>query len=344
MRGPLARLASVAWFLLLFLALPQIGAAQVAVSDDVSLQPGQAGSITLDLTHFFDAGVWKRWNGHIICDSGCGGAASFNDNTAFTFGTTAINLSGFVVDDTATNAVTENSAGAPRMSTNRIAYAELATGATLYDARLIRALTSTDVVTANAGTGNFNVVGTKSNNAGVPGATNVGALVGVATAAVPTYIEGNQVAVSVDLSGNLRIAGGGGTSQADNTVLGNITGGGALFDATPPAITDGNVGIPRMDTNRALHVNCQSGCGSVTDITATGSLVAIGSVTTTTLNGAATTSLYLFGTWVATVQFEGSTDGTNYYSLNGLPVTGGALVTSTTANGQAWRECARAVI
>lgn len=61
-------------------------------------------------------------NLHIVCDSGCGGAASFNDNSAFTFSTTAINNMGAVVDDTATNTVAENSAGAPRMNTNRILY------------------------------------------------------------------------------------------------------------------------------------------------------------------------------------------------------------------------------
>jgi len=61
-------------------------------------------------------------NLHIVCDSGCGGAATFADNSAFTFGTTAVNNMGAVVDDTATNTVTENSAGAPRMNTNRILY------------------------------------------------------------------------------------------------------------------------------------------------------------------------------------------------------------------------------
>jgi hypothetical protein len=55
----------------------------------------------------------------------CGGAASFADNSAFTFGTTGITNIGHVVDDVATNTVAENSAGAPRMNTNRIAYANI---------------------------------------------------------------------------------------------------------------------------------------------------------------------------------------------------------------------------
>lgn len=64
-------------------------------------------------------------NLHVVCDSGCTPGGSFTDNSAFTFGTTAINNAGYVVDDVATNAVAENSAGAPRMSGNRIAYVDL---------------------------------------------------------------------------------------------------------------------------------------------------------------------------------------------------------------------------
>jgi hypothetical protein len=80
-------------------------------------------------------------NLHIVCDSGCGGAASFTDNGAFTFGTTAINTMGAVVDDVATNAVTENSAGAPRMSTKRTLYAMPAdtNGTALYPSAAVEA-------------------------------------------------------------------------------------------------------------------------------------------------------------------------------------------------------------
>lgn len=44
----------------------------------------------------------------------------------------------------------------------------------------------------------------KSNNAGAPGATNIGTLPGVASVANPAYTEGNQVAISLDLSGRQR--------------------------------------------------------------------------------------------------------------------------------------------
>jgi hypothetical protein len=51
----------------------------------------------------------------------------------------------------------------------------------------------------------LNVQGGKTNNNAAPGATNVGTLPAVANAAAPTWTEGNQVGLSVDLSGNQRV-------------------------------------------------------------------------------------------------------------------------------------------
>lgn len=61
-------------------------------------------------------------NLHMVCDSGCTPGGSFSDDSAFTFGTTAVNVAGYVFDDVAPNAVTENNAAAPRMSGNRVPY------------------------------------------------------------------------------------------------------------------------------------------------------------------------------------------------------------------------------
>lgn len=65
-------------------------------------------------------------------------------------------------------------------------------------------------------------------------------------------------------------AGSGGTSAADNSAFTggttNVTPMGALYDTTPPAVTDGNIGAPRMNSSRQLMVDCVSGCagGSTT--------------------------------------------------------------------------------
>lgn len=47
--------------------------------------------------------------------------------------------------------------------------------------------------------------GGKTNNNAAPGATNLGSLVGIANAAAPTWTEGNEVLLSTDLTGNLRV-------------------------------------------------------------------------------------------------------------------------------------------
>lgn len=47
-------------------------------------------------------------------------------------------------------------------------------------------------------------------------------------------------------------AGGGGAAQPDDSALADITGVGFLYDTTPPVVTDGNVGIARMDVDRVL--------------------------------------------------------------------------------------------
>ena len=61
---------------------------------------------------------------------------------------------------------------------------------------------------SDLGGGGGTVTGTKSNNAVVPGATNLGTLPAIATAAAPTYTEGRQVGLSTNLAGELRTEGG----------------------------------------------------------------------------------------------------------------------------------------
>ena len=74
----------------------------------------------------------------------------------------------------------------------------------------------TQVGTWNIGTltsitNTVTVQGAKTNNNAAPGTNNIGTLPCVATAAAPSYTEGNQVGCSTDLSGNLRTSGGGGS-------------------------------------------------------------------------------------------------------------------------------------
>jgi hypothetical protein len=68
-------------------------------------------------------------------------------------------------------------------------------------------------VTANAGTGNFSVVGTNSDNT-TNSTSKLPVIAALASNASPTWSDGNMVPLSVGTSGNLRIAG---TVQPGNT-------------------------------------------------------------------------------------------------------------------------------
>jgi len=61
----------------------------------------------------------------INCLSGCGGAATSNDNAAFTKGTTSVTVGGYLFDDVAPGTATEDHAASPRMSSNRVPYAQI---------------------------------------------------------------------------------------------------------------------------------------------------------------------------------------------------------------------------
>ena len=70
------------------------------------------------------------------------------------------------------------------------------------------------------------VTGTKTNNAAAPGTNNIGALVALANTAAPSYTDGDQVLLSVDTTGALRVSSSGTFTPAltaDITATGTIT-------------------------------------------------------------------------------------------------------------------------
>jgi hypothetical protein len=100
------------------------GAAKVVVKSALPAGTNTIGSVKLtDGTN--TATVTAGGSVNVNCASGCSAGGSFSDSTAFTFGTTAVGNMSAVVDDTATNTVAENSAGAVRMNTNRILYVDV---------------------------------------------------------------------------------------------------------------------------------------------------------------------------------------------------------------------------
>ena len=90
----------------------------------------------------------------------------------------------------------------------------------------------------------ISIQGSKSNNTAAPGATNIGTLPAIATAAAPSYTEGYQVGLSTDLSGALRVSGSisvGGTTDNSAYTAGTSTGTPAMgfYHSTIDTVTDG---------------------------------------------------------------------------------------------------------
>lgn len=100
---------------------------------------------------------------------------------------------------------------------------------------------------APAPTGTTTVAGAKTNNAAAPGATNVGALIALANAAAPTWVEGNVVLASVDLAGTVRtemtkVAGTAtSTAAAGIQKVGVVGNTGVALDAVAGAAAPPNV-------------------------------------------------------------------------------------------------------
>jgi hypothetical protein len=178
----------------------------------------------------------------------------------------------------------QGGAGASTALTQRVALAT--------DANTIQG-----TVTANAGTGSFTVVGNKSSNGGVPGATNLGTLPAVANAAAPTHTETNQVALRTQLDGDLVVEMEDALPAGDNNV--------------------GNVDVASMPSNT----------------TATGTLTAPAQVVTITVpQGGSSIGLQVTGTWTGQIEFEATVDGTNYISVYASN-NSGTSTNATTVNG-----------
>ena len=111
----------------------QSGTWTVTQSGTWTVQPGNTANTTPWLTSISQGGNTAAVNASgqlsITCANCSGSGASSVDNSAFTFGTTSGAGAMFVVDDTSTNSVTENSLGAARMSSSRVPYSVLSNAA-----------------------------------------------------------------------------------------------------------------------------------------------------------------------------------------------------------------------
>jgi hypothetical protein len=101
--------------------------------------------------------------------------------------------------------------------------------------------------------------GSKTNNAAAPTSDNLGALVAVASASAQSWTEGNQVLLSTDLTGALRVTGSlsvGGTTDNTAYTAGTSTGTPAMgfYHSVVDSVTDGRAATVAITVKRAQHV------------------------------------------------------------------------------------------
>jgi hypothetical protein len=185
----------------------------------------------------------------IVSGAGSGGTALADRTGTFTPGTTSFTPVGGYVDDTSSDALAEGNPGAVRMTTARAMHVHLASPTTVA------------------------VQGGKTNNNAAPGATNVGTLPAVANASAPSHTEGNQVSLSADLAGALRVTGSNGTSvQTDDANFtpgtGKISMVGGTYRATRDTLDDTDGGAIALTERRAVLACLETPAGdSVVDDT-----------------------------------------------------------------------------
>jgi hypothetical protein len=295
--------------------LSQYGGVTVGAANALHIQPGTSAVF------------------HTICDSGCGGAASFADSSAFTFATTAVNNMSAVVDDVSTNTVAENSAGALRMTTNRILYVDLSkTGANTNKLLVTtdpitfasaQAVTQSGTWTVNIGAGSAvigHVIADSGSTTAVTGnvtvvqptGTNLHAVIdtgsttavtGNVTAVQPTGTNLHAVldatsttAVTQATGTNLHAVLDSGTTtvtQGTGTNLHAVTDSGSTTAVTQATAANLNATVVQA-TGANLHVNCDSGCGgAAADQTASGSLGALNAAVQVALAGLSSASVTL---------------------------------------------------
>lgn len=215
-------------------------------------------------------------NLHIVCDSGCSSASGFADNAAFTFGTTSINPIGGVLDDTGTNAATENSAAIARITAQKALHMNLRnnsgtevgtsgaplrfdpTGSTTQPVSL--ASVPSHAVT-NAGTFATqidgaaltalqlidNIVNTLgSTTSGQSGVLGLGAV----TTSAPSYTNAQTNALSLTTAGELRV-------RVESTAVGSTS------TDDDGALPSGTTGMTEV-INRMHAFNSDSGSGVYT--------------------------------------------------------------------------------
>lgn len=193
--------------------------------------------------------------------------------------------------------------------------------------------------------------GSKTNNAAAPTTDNLGVLPAVANVAAPTYTEGNQVLLSTDLTGALRVTGSlsvGGTTDNSAFTAGTTTGTPALgfYHSTLDTVTDGRAAVVAIDSKRSqfmvirdaalnargANVDANNNLGVVLAAETTKVIGTINLAAAQTLATVTTVSTVTAVTTVATVTNLAQMNGAALLMGNGVTGTGSQRVTLASDN------------
>lgn len=220
----------------------------------------------------------------------------------------------------------------------------------------IQGVTSgTAVIVNNATAANLNaaVVGTLTNNTAAPAANNVGVLAALVTAGAQAWTAGNQVLLTTDTSGYLKVnlvANSFGTLTVSGTVTANQGGAPwtqtgtltsnnaapgannlgvlsavAYTPGTAPTYTTGNMVVPTTDLKGNLNVNVVNGGAN----SATGTLTQVAYTTSSTTILAANASR-------KGAIIYNNANRTLYVGLTSSAVSAAAFTTALVASGGYW--------
>lgn len=241
------------------------------------------------------------------------------DNAGFTDGTSKVFLGGYIFDEVAGTALTENDAAAARVDSKRAQVhviedattrgqrlAVTAAGAAKVDGSAVTQPVS-GTVTANLGTLNgaaldASVTGLQVAQGSTTSGQKGGLALGAVTTGNPSYTTAQTSPLSLDTAGALRVriaasdvSSSGGTSAADGAayVAGTTAGTpmmGARDDTSPGVLAEDKVGIVRLSTRREMYTQIRDGAGNErgANVTAAGALQVDASATTQPVSGTVT--------------------------------------------------------
>jgi hypothetical protein len=129
------------------------------------------------------------------------------------------------------------------------------------------------------------------------------------------------------------------------TAVGNVASGatdsgnpvkiGGVYNSTLPTLTTGQRGDVQLDSNGRVIVQPSL----PPDRPGTGTLGALNATVTANTQGCATIGWQISGTWVGTIWFEGTVDGSTWSPIDGIFESTDARVAFVTSNGRATINC-----